>query len=144
MDMDGVYTEVLVRWMDAIEAGQRPKIFGDGTQSMDFVYIEDAARANIAGLVSEVEDDVFNVGTGVQTTLNQLSALLLKIYGSSLEPEYHPARSVNNVQARRASTKKAEELLGFKTTVDLESGLRSLIEWRKEAKSELALSGGTK
>jgi UDP-glucose 4-epimerase len=144
MDMDGVYTEVLVRWMDAIETGQRPKIFGDGTQSMDFVYIEDAARANIAGLVSEVEDDVFNVGTGVQTTLNQLSALLLKIYGSSLEPEYHPARSVNNVQARRASTKKAEELLGFKTTVDLESGLRSLIEWRKEAKSELALSGGTK
>jgi UDP-glucose 4-epimerase len=137
MDLDGVYTEVLVRWMDAIEAGQPPKIFGDGVQSMDFVYVEDAARANIAGLVSDVTDEVFNVGTGVETTLNQLCHLLLKVSGSNLKPEYHDARMVNNVRARRATTDKAERMLGFKAGIDIESGLKMVIEWRDQIKSEL-------
>lgn len=144
MDIDGVYTEVLIRWLDAIEAGQPPKIFGDGTQSMDFVFIEDVARANIAGLVSDVTDEVFNVGRGVQTTLNELCHLLLKITGSSLQPEYHPARKVNNVQARRAAIDKAQTLLGFTAQVDLETGLRALIQWRNEAKSELTPAGGVR
>src|SRR3979409_2064274 len=108
MDIDGVYTEVLIRWMDAIEAGQSPKIFGDGVQSMDFVYVEDVARANIAGLVSDTADEVFNVGTGVETTLNDRFRNLRKVPGSSLKPEYHEARKVNNVRARRATTDKAE------------------------------------
>ena len=138
MDIDGVYTEVLIRWMDAIEAGQPPKIFGDGTQSMDFVFVEDVARINVAGLISEVTDEVFNVGTGVQTTLNELCHLLLQITGSHLKPEYHEARKVNNVQARRAATEKAQNLLGFKARIDLETGLRSLIRWRDQAKLALA------
>lgn len=142
MDIDGVYTEVLVRWMDAIEAGQPPKIFGDGTQSMDFVYVEDVARINVEGLVSEVTDEVFNVGTGVQTTLSELCHLLLQITGSHLKPEYHEARKVNNVQARRAATEKAEKLLGFKARVDLETGLRSLIQWRDQAKLALTAEVG--
>ena len=140
MDLDGVYTEVLVRWMDAIEAGQRPKIFGDGSQSMDFVYIDDVARANVTGLVSDVTDEVFNVGTGVQTTLNELVHLLLEINDSTLEPEYFPARKVNNVQARRAAVGKAEKILSFKAKIDLETGLRALIQWRKEAKAELVFA----
>jgi UDP-glucose 4-epimerase len=109
MDLDGVYTEVLIRWMDAIEAGQSPKIFGDGSQSMDFVFVEDVARANVAGLVSDVTDEVFNVGMGVQTTLNELCHLLLKVTESPLKPEYHEARKVNNVQARRAARCSASE-----------------------------------
>lgn len=143
MDLDGVYTEVLVRWMDAIEAGKPPLIFGDGTQSMDFVYIEDVARANIAALVSDVSDEVFNVGTGVQTTLNQLCSALLKINESSLKPEFRESRKVNNVQARRAATAKATSLLNFTAGVDLESGLRALTEWRRQAKHNVpALAGG--
>ena len=138
MDLDGVYTEVLIRWMDAIEAGQSPKIFGDGSQSMDFVYVEDVARANLAGLVSDVTDEVFNVGMGVQTTLNQLCHLLLSVTGSNLQPEYHAARKVNNVQARRASIEKAAKMLGFRGRVDLEAGLRLLVEWRDQARLELA------
>lgn len=145
MDLDGVYTEVLVRWMDAIEAGQSPKIFGDGSQSMDFVYVDDVARANVAGLVSDTTDEVFNVGTGVQTNLNELCHLLLKVTGSSLKPEYHEARKVNNVQTRRAAVDKAERMLGFKANVDLEAGLKLLIEWRDQVKSELtATTGSTK
>ncbi len=145
MDIDGVYTEVLIRWMDAIEAGQSPKIFGDGSQSMDFVYVEDVARANVAGLVADVTDEVFNVGMGVQTTLNELCQLLLKVTGSHLKPEYHEARKVNNVQARSATTEKAERMLGFRAHVDLETGLKSLIRWRDHARSELAATvGGAK
>jgi nucleoside-diphosphate-sugar epimerase len=136
MDLDGVYTEVLVRWMDAIEAGEAPCIFGDGTQSMDFVYIEDVARANLDALTSDVTDDFFNVGTGVQTTLNELCEILLRITGSSLKPEYREARKVNNVQARRAAVDKAARLLGFCAQVKLEDGLRSLLAWREEAKAE--------
>jgi len=142
MDIDGVYTEVLIRWMDAIEAGQPPKIFGDGSQSMDFVFVEDVARINVAGLTSDVTDEVFNVGTGVQTTLNELCHLLLKVTGSHLKPEYHEARKVNNVQARRAATEKAENLLSFKACVDLETGLKSLIQWRDQAKLALTAEVG--
>jgi UDP-glucose 4-epimerase len=136
MDLDGVYTEVLVRWMDAIEAGEAPRIFGDGTQSMDFVYIEDVARANLAALVADVSDEVFNVGTGVQTTLNELCEVLLRISNSPLKPEYREARKVNNVQARRAAVEKAAQQLGFRAHVKLEDGLRSLLAWREEAKAE--------
>lgn len=142
MDLDGVYTEVLVRWMDAIEAGQAPKIFGDGSQSMDFVFVEDVARANVAGLVSDVTDEVFNVGMGVQTTLKELCYLLLKVTGSHLEPECHEARKVNNVQARQADVRKAQEMLSFKARIDLETGLKKLIEWRTEAKQEMAAMVG--
>ncbi|MBB5329976.1 NAD-dependent epimerase/dehydratase family protein [Tunturiibacter gelidoferens] len=145
MDIDGVYTEVLIRWMDAIEAGQPPKIFGDGLQSMDFVYVEDVARANVAGLVADATDEVFNVGMGVETTLNTLCHMLLKVSGSNLKPEYHEARKVNNVRARRATTEKAEKMLGFKANVDLEAGLKLLIEWREQTRSELASAvGGTR
>ena len=145
MDLDGVYTEVLVRWADAIEAGMPPKIFGDGAQTMDFVYIEDVARANIAGLVSDVTDEVFNVGTGIETSLSQLAHLLLKIAGSNLQPEFQPARTVNNVRSRKASTAKAERLLAFQANIDLESGLKSLLTWREQVKAESnMLVGGAK
>jgi UDP-glucose 4-epimerase len=142
MDLDGVYTEVLVRWMDAIENGQPPKIFGDGSQSMDFVFVEDVARANVAGLVSDVTDEVFNVGMGVQTTLNELCHMLLEVTGSHLKPEYHEARKVNNVQTRRAAIEKAEKMLGFRAQTDLETGLKTLIQWRNETRLEMSAAVG--
>jgi UDP-glucose 4-epimerase len=142
MDLTGVYTEVLIRWLEAIEAGKPPLIFGDGEQSMDFVYIEDVARANLIAMESDVTDEAFNVGTGVQTTLKQLCAALLKLTGSKLQPEHRPARAVANVSRRRAATDKASELLGFKASVGLEEGLRGLIEWRDsdEVKQTLAMA----
>jgi len=140
MDLTGVYTEVLIRWLEAIEAGNPPLIFGDGEQSMDFVYVGDVARANLLALESEVADEVFNVGTGVQTTLNQLCAALLKLSGSSLKPEYRPARTVANVSRRRSSTEKAEQMLGFRAGVSLEEGLQRLIEWRDSSDVRMALA----
>ena len=135
MDMVGVYTEVLIRWFDAVEAGTPPLIFGDGTQSMDFVYVEDVARANLLAAQSDVTDDVFNIGTGVQTSLTDLCKLVLLLTGSPLQPEYREARRVGNVQRRRAAVEKAERMLGFRAAISVEQGLRDLIRWREAAKS---------
>lgn len=129
MDIHGKYTEVLIRWMERIAAGQPPLILGDGNQTMDFVFIEDVARSNILALQSEVEDDVFNVASGTETSLNELAATLLRVMGSSLLPEHGPERKVNPVSRRLADTTKAERLLGFRSTVDLEQGLQRLVAW---------------
>jgi len=134
MDIAGVYTEVLIRWLDALEANQPPLIFGDGTQSMDFVFVGDVARANVLAAQSDVTDEVFNVGTGIQTSLNELCDLLLQLTGSSLRPERREARQVANVKARRAGIEKAARLLGFHADVCLQDGLQELIRWRHNAK----------
>lgn len=139
MDTTGAYTEVLIRWLDAIDAGRPPLIFGDGNQSMDFVYVEDVARANLLAAESDITDDVFNIGTGVQTSLNELCYLLLRLTGSSLLPEYREARKVGNVQRRRAAVEKAEQMLGFRTAVSLEQGLAGLIRWRHTLQTSAAV-----
>ena len=135
MDIAGVYTEVLIRWLDALEANQPPLIFGDGTQSMDFVFVGDVARANVLAAQSDVTDEVFNVGTGVQTSLSELCDLLLQLTGSSLRPERREARQVANVQARRAGVEKAARLLGFRAKTSLREGLQELIRWRDSMKA---------
>jgi UDP-glucose 4-epimerase len=135
MDISGAYKEVMIRWLDAIDADLPPLIFGDGKQSMDFVFVRDVARANILALQSPATDDVFNVGTGVQTSLNELCNLLLRLTGSSLKPEYREARKVGNVQRSRAATARAHRILGFRAEVSLEEGLRQLIRWRDQAKA---------
>src|SRR5882672_11491925 len=108
MDIHGKYTEVLIRWMERIESGQPPLVLGDGKTTMDFVYIEDVARSNILGLTSGVTDDVFNIASGTESSLNDLAAALLKVMGSKLEPEYGPERKVNPVSRRLADTTHAE------------------------------------
>lgn len=132
MDVHGAYTEVFIRWMERIAAGQPPLIFGDGTQTMDFVYAEDIARANILAAKSDVTDEVFNIASGVETSLNDLANTLLKIMGSDLRPEYGPERKVNPVPRRLADVRKAQRLLGFETRVPLEEGLRKLVAWWRE------------
>ena len=132
MDIHGKYTEVLVRWLDRVGAGQPPIIFGDGSQTMDLVYIDDVTDANIMAMETDVTDEVFNVASGIETSLLELLQALLKVTGSTLKPEFLPARSVNPVPRRLADTKKAENLLGFKAKVSVEEGLIRLIAWRKE------------
>jgi len=136
MDIHGAYTEVLIRWMDRIIAGQPPLIFGDGAQTMDFISVEDIARANILALKADVTDEVFNVASGVETSLNELACALLRVMGSSLKPQYGPERKVNPVPRRLADTRKAEQMLGFRAAVSLDEGLRRLVDWwRQERKA---------
>jgi len=134
MDVHGVYTEVLIRWMDRIAAGEPPLIFGDGGQSMDFVYIADVARANLLAAKADVSDEVFNVASGAETSLNGLAAALLRVMRSRLRPEYREERKVNPVQRRLADTSKARRLLGFEAATSLDEGLRRLVDWWREQK----------
>jgi UDP-glucose 4-epimerase len=129
MDMHGKYTEVLIRWMERIAAGEPPLILGDGKQTMDFVFIEDVARSNILALASDVSDEVFNIASGTETSLEELAAALLKVMGCDLRPEYGPERKVNPVSRRLADISRAERLLGFRARVGLEEGLHRLVAW---------------
>lgn len=140
MDTVGVYTEVMIRWLDAIEANRPPLIFGDGAQSMDFVFVGDVARANLLAVQSDVTDEVVNVGTGVQTSLNELCDLILKLSDSPLKPEYRDSRKVANVQVRKAAVDKAEQMLGFNSEIALEEGLRQLIRWKRGVKPAPAIA----
>ena len=137
MDLHGKYTEVLIRWMDRIAAGQPPLILGDGQQTMDFIYIDDVARSNVLALASDLQGEVFNVASGTETSLNDLAAALLKVTGSSLCPEYGPERGVNPVSRRLADTSKARALLGFKSSVSLEDGLARLVDWWHQSKLQV-------
>jgi UDP-glucose 4-epimerase len=129
MDIHGVYTEVLVRWMERIAAGEPPLIMGDGTQTMDFVNVEDIARANVLAAESDVTDEVFNVASGEETSLRELAALLLRAMDSDLPVVHGPERAVNKVSRRLADTTKARDVLGFEAEIGLEDGLRRLVDW---------------
>lgn len=139
MDIFGVFTEVFIRWMERISRGEPPLILGDGTQTMDFVYVEDIARANILAAVSDATDEVFNVASGTETSLNELAAALLKVMHSDLKPEYGPPRKVNPVSRRIADTSKAAKRLGFRTQVGLEEGLERLVDWWQAEKAKAAV-----
>ncbi len=137
MDVHGKYTEVLVRWLDAFERGESPQIFGRGTQSMDFIFVSDVARANLLAMAAGVADEVFNVASGVETSLVDLLGALARATGvelaGPLAPVFLPERSVNPVPRRLADTTLARERIGFTAEVTLLDGLRKLAAWRRAA-----------
>jgi len=136
MDIHGVYTEVLVRWMENIEAGRPPIIFGDGTQTMDFVNSEDIARANILAAQTGATDVVLNIASGVETSLNDLAYALIAAMGADMEPEYTEERKVNPVSRRLADTSEARNLIGFEAEIPLDEGLRRLVDWWRSERIE--------
>jgi UDP-glucose 4-epimerase len=147
MDIHGLYTEVLIRWMERIASGQPPLILGDGTQTMDFVDVRDIARANVLAAQADVTDTVFNIASGTETSLRELADGLLEAMGADLVPEHGPARAVNGVTRRLADTSAAAEQLGFTARIDLRTGLRDLVEWwraeRAADAADTASAGGT-
>lgn len=138
MDVHGAYTEVLVRWMERIADGLPPLIFGDGSQTMDFVYSGDIARANLLAAASSLNEGVYNVASGTETSLKQLAETLLLAMDSDLSVDYGPERAVNNVLRRLADTAAARRDLGFESTVGLEEGLRKLVTWWGPLREEVA------
>ena len=129
MDVHGVYTEVLIRWMERIENGQPPLIFGDGAQTMDFVHAADIARANLLAAEAPVTDEVFNIASGQETSLKQLATALAEVMKCDLPPEHGPARAVNGVTRRLADTTAAAERIGFRAGIGLKDGLAGLVDW---------------
>jgi UDP-glucose 4-epimerase len=139
MDVHGLYTEVLIRWMERIAAGEPPLILGDGQQTMDFVHVADIARANVLAARADVTDDVFNIATGTETSLRQLAEALLSAMDSDLTPVHGPARSVNAVTRRLADIRAAAQRLGWQPRIGLDAGLRELVAWwRAETAAHVA------
>ncbi|WP_043496645.1 NAD-dependent epimerase/dehydratase family protein [Georgenia sp. SUBG003] len=138
MDVHGLYTEVLVRWMERIADGLPPLIHGDGRQTMDFVFVPDIARANVLAAASDVTEGVYNVASGRETSLLELAEALLRAMGSDLPVEHGPERAVNGVTRRLADTEAARRDLGFEARVGLEEGLRSLVEWWRPQRAAVA------
>ncbi len=134
MAVDGKYTEVLIRWMQHIDSGVGPLILGDGLTTMDFVHCEDVARSNVLALASDVEDDVFNIASGVETSLAELANALLAVMGSDLTPKHGPERVINAVSRRWADVSKAERELKFRAEIGLEEGLAGLVDWWRAVK----------
>jgi UDP-glucose 4-epimerase len=134
-DYKSAYTVVIMKILDRIDQGLPPAIYGDGSQSYDFIYVEDAAYANICALKADAVDEFYNVGMGVKTTINELTHLLLEITGSPLKPHYEPA-GMTFVTHRVGSTEKAVRDIGFQAQMGLREGLERLIAWRKSQKEK--------
>ncbi len=118
----GVVPAVLRR----IRAGQAPIIFGQGTQSFDFIYVDDVAAANLRAMESDVSDEAFNVGSGEERSIKQVVETLLRLTGSTLSPDYQPA-PVGQMQRRVGSSAKAARLLGWRAAIPFDEGLRRVV-----------------
>jgi UDP-glucose 4-epimerase len=128
-DYRGAYIAVIMKMLDNLDKGIAPTLYGDGSQAYDFVYVGDCAKANVCAMKSDTVDQFYNVGTGVRTSIKELAELILKITSSDLDVQYEPA-GLTFVKNRIGCPKKAITEIGFKYSVDLENGLKQLIEWR--------------
>jgi UDP-glucose 4-epimerase len=132
-DYKGTYIAVIMKILDRIDKGLPPIVFGDGSQSYDFIYVSDVADANIQALKSDASDKFYNVGSGISTSIKEVCEMLLELTGSDLKIKYEPA-GLTFVTNRIGSTELAEKDLGFKYRIELKEGLLKLIEWRKNHK----------
>ena len=130
-DYKGAYIAVMHKILDRIEQGEPPIVFGDGSQQYDFVHVTDVARSNVLAMESPASEECYNVGRGIGTSIKELTELLLRLTGSDLPIQYQEA-GLTFVTNRIGCPKAAERDLGFKWTIDLEEGMRSLIDWRRD------------
>lgn len=130
-DYRGAYIAVIMRMLDAIDRGEGPTIFGDGSEAFDFVSVTDCALANVQAMKATTADRFYNVGTGTRTSLRELAELLLKLTGCTQPLKFAPASQSTLVRNRIGSTARARTEIGFEASVPLAEGLRDLIEWRR-------------
>lgn len=131
-DYQGAYIAVMHKILDRIEKGERPMVYGDGSQCYDFIYVEDVAHANIMAMKADAIG-FYNVGRGIGTSIKELTQRLLNLTGSDLEIQYEPA-GLTFVTNRIGCPKAAKRDLNFEWRVDLDDGLQKLIDWRNEDK----------
>jgi UDP-glucose 4-epimerase len=136
-DYKGAYIVVIMKMLDRIDNGLPPFVYGDGSQSYDFVYVGDCGRANVCAMKSDATDSFYNVGTGVKTSVKELAELILQLTGSKLAVQYEPG-GMTFVKNRVGSTQKAATELGFRAQVEPREGLQRLMEWRDQHKELVA------
>src|SRR5579883_3572505 len=136
-DYRGAYIAVIMKMLDAIDRGEGPTVFGDGSEAFDFVAVEDCAAANVCAMKANTTDRFYNVGTGKRTSLKELSELLLQLTNSKLPINYAPRSQATLVRNRIGCPERARREIGFDAKIDLKEGLRRLIEWRNHHRGEL-------
>jgi UDP-glucose 4-epimerase len=137
-DYRGAYIAVIMKMLDAIDRGDGPTIFGDGSEAFDFVSVEDCGLANVCAMKADVTDRFYNVGTGQRTSLKALAEMLVGLTGCTKRIQYAPRSQATLVRNRIGSPARAKAEIGFKATVSLEDGLRELIAWRRAHIEEVA------
>jgi UDP-glucose 4-epimerase len=135
-DYQGAYIAVIMKMLDTIDRGEPLTIYGDGSQAYDFVYVGDCADANVAAMKADTADRFYNVGTGVRTTIAELADALLEITGLDVGIRHEP-EGMTFVKNRIGSTEQASGEIGFHARVELEQGLRDLVEWRRSHVDEV-------
>ena len=140
-DAANPYCGVVAKFIESLLAGKPPMIHGDGDQTRDFTFIADAVDATVRAATSDrAVGEVFNVGTGIETRVNQLAEILIRITGSNVTPERINRRDVDNIRRRVVNIEKTRRQLRWVPEVTLEEGLRRTLEWqtRKTADRESA------
>jgi UDP-glucose 4-epimerase len=131
-DPTSQYSAVIPKFITAMLRGQRPTIYGDGTQTRDFTFVLNNVLANIAAAEAPgVSGRVFNIACGTSYSLLDLVSEINAILGTSIEPEFAPPRA-GDVRHSLADISSAQEALGYKVVVDFREGLRRTIEWYKQ------------
>jgi UDP-glucose 4-epimerase len=129
----GVNALYIIQNYDKIMRGERPTLPGDGSEVHDYIHVADVARANVMAMASDVTGEVFNVVTGVETTVERIAEILLDITGSDLKPEYADeagAVKATSSQSLKLSREKIKQMIGWEPQVSVEEGIRRLITWR--------------
>lgn len=137
-DYRGAYIAVIMKMLDAIDRGEGPTVFGDGSEAFDFVAVEDCAAANVCAMKADRVDRFYNVGTGRRTSLKEIAEILLRLTGSRQPIHFAPRSQATLVRNRIGCPKRAMDEIGFSAEVTLEDGLQRLIEWRKSHMQEVA------
>jgi UDP-glucose 4-epimerase len=127
----GSYMQIVPKWVDCILKGDPLVIYGDGSQTMDMIYVTDVARANILALESDATNTFINIGTGKSTSVLQVAKMLIQITGKNSYITYVP-QDVNLVKRRQCSTDRAKKLIGFEYSIDVIEGLNKYYDWRLE------------
>lgn len=129
----GVNALYIIQNYDRIKRGERPTLPGDGSEVHDYIHVADVARANVAAMASDVTGEVFNIVSGVETTVKRIAEILLDITGSDLKPLYADeagAVKATSSASLKLSRAKAEAMLGWVPEVGVDEGIRRLIAWR--------------
>lgn len=130
-DYRGAYIAVIMKMLDAIDRGEGPTIFGDGSEAFDFVAVEDCGAANLCAMKADTTDRFYNVGTGKRTSLKEIAEMLLRLTGATTAINYAPRSQATLVRNRIGCPKRAIKEIKFTAGIDLEEGMRRLISWRK-------------
>jgi UDP-glucose 4-epimerase len=124
----GRYANIVSQFLWTMAKDEKPVIFGDGSQTRDFIYVADVVEALILAMEKDFECEIFNVGTGTAHSFNDVVDLLNKALGKDIEPIYQPNPIKNYVQYTLADTSKAESVLGFKAKIPLEAGIKHILQ----------------